>query len=391
MKEITHIDLFSGPGGICTGFRAAGIKTLLSVEKVQSCVETYSANHPDVKVLNMDVRKVNKSHISNLIDITKGVDIVSSGMPCETFSTAGATSRSSYDHRQQLYSEAIRIAHLCKARIILFENVPGILSKKVEKGGSRLIIDDIFDELSENGYKYQLTTVLNSSDFGVPQKRNRYFIIATNEESLRSRLKVPVAKHNGTITVKDAFRGLPPVEANSKASPSKYRRTKENGYTELIKNNEFWRLGSNNKDLSYHTPPNHRPKSLERFSLIEQGEGLKDLFFKYSEEKVKSLQEQGILPKKWYIQRNRRLRLDKPSMTITSHCLDEVLHPLENRALTVREAARLQSFPDGYDFAGGPWVCPHMDERQDKYEQIGDAVPPLLAYHWGLVILEILD
>lgn len=116
------------------------------------------------------------------------------------------------------------------------------------------------------------------------------------------------------------------------------------------------------------------------------GEGLKDLFFKYPEQEVKRLQEEKILPKKWYIQRNRRLKENCQSVTVTSHCLDELIHPKLDRALTIREVARLQSFPDSYQLTGGPFICPHMSESQDKYEQVGDAVPPLLAYHIGLYL-----
>jgi DNA (cytosine-5)-methyltransferase 1 len=99
-----------------------------------------------------------------------------------------------------------------------------------------------------------------------------------------------------------------------------------------------------------------------------------------------------VLPKKLFIKRNYRLNPSEPTPTVTSHCLDEFVHPVYDRALTVRECARLQSFPDAYDFAGGPYIVPHIDKNvQDKYEQIGDAVPPLLAYAWGVKIKEILE
>lgn len=385
-KVITHVDLFSGPGGICTGFKAAGIQTLLAVEKVESCVQTYSANHPEVHVLNKDIRTVTKKDLSVLKN--KKVDIITSGMPCETFSTAGAKSRSSYDHRQQLYYEAIRISKILQPEIILFENVPGILSKKVVKGGNRLVIDDIFDDLAEIGYKYYIQTTLLASDFGVPQNRQRYFIIATKDSQLK--LSVPISKHNGRVTVKDAFFDLPLVKANSEKEPSKFLN-KENQYTSLMKKINFWDANFDKSlKLTYHRAPRHRNNTIERFKLIEQGENLKDIFFKFSKTKVKTLQEQGILPKKWYIQRNKRLIPDEPSKTITSHCLDELIHPKLDRALTVREVARLQSFPDHYDFLGGPYICPHLYETQDKYEQIGDAVPPLLAYYWGKTLCDIL-
>ena len=199
-NTIKHIDFFSGPGGICTGFQAAGIDTLLAVEKVKSCVETYSRNHPNVKVLNKDIRNVSKDDIKDYIG---KVDVITSGMPCETFSTAGSSSRSFYDHRQQLYYETIRLADILKPHLILFENVPGILSKKTIKNGSRFVVDDIFDDLSAIGYKYYIQTTLYASDFGVPQNRQRFFIIATSDKDLK--LKVPIAKHNGRVTVNDAF------------------------------------------------------------------------------------------------------------------------------------------------------------------------------------------
>ncbi|MGB2525740.1 DNA cytosine methyltransferase [Flagellimonas sp. SN16] len=386
MKEITHIDCFSGPGGICTGFKAAGIKTLVAIEKVESCVETYSHNHPEVHMVHKDIRDVTVEDLKD--KFSGGIDIVTSGMPCETFSTAGSKSRSFYDHRQQLYSEAIRIANIVNAKVILFENVIGIKSKKVEKGGKRLIIDDLLDELSANGYKYYLQTTLRADDFGIPQRRERFFIIATKDENLE--LFVPRAKHNGIVTVNDAFVGLPRVKANEKSNKTKYGKS-DNDYTKLLKNNQFWKLGNGQtQKLSYHIPPNHRESTIERFKLIEPGENLKDLFFKFDEDRVKDLQNKRILPKKWFIQRNNRLKSNDVSKTVTSHCLDELVHPKLDRSLTVREVARLQSFPDAYEFVGGPFICPHIYETQDKYEQIGDAVPPLLAYNWGLVIKRML-
>ena len=104
------------------------------------------------------------------------------------------------------------------------------------------------------------------------------------------------------------------------------------------------------------------------------------------------MQARRVLPKKMFIKRNYRLKLDDVSPTVTRHCLDEFVHPVFDRALTVRECARLQSFPDCYDFAGGPYLVPHIDRTvQDKYEQIGDAVPPLLAYAWGEKVTTLLE
>lgn len=383
-KQITHIDCFSGVGGVCTGFKAAGIKTVLAIEKVQGCVDTYKANHPEIPVICKDIRKVTSKEVKKFVK--ENVDIVTSGMPCETFSTAGSKSRSFYDDRQLLFTEAIRIAKTVNAQLILFENVPAITSKKIQKNGKKLIIDEICTRLSKAGYKYQASVILNAAEFGVPQTRKRFFLLATKNPKLD--LHTPVSKHKEQVTVKMALEGLD-ESLNNENKISNYL-PKENEYVKILKNNKIWKLKST-KNITYHIPPKHRPCTLERFKMIEQGEGLKDLFEKYSKEEITEFQKKRILPKKWYIQRNRRLMSNKPAITITSHCLDETVHPTLNRGLTVREVARLQSFPDSYDFVGGPMVCPHLSEEQDKYEQIGDAVPPILAYNWALNISKILQ
>ncbi len=385
---LTHIDCFSGPGGICTGFHAAGINTLVAIEYIKSCVDTYSANHPEVHVIHSDIRDVTAEQILPYIP-TDGVDIVSSGMPCETFSTAGNTSRSFYDDRQFLFREGIRIAKIANAKMILFENVPAITTKTVEKGAKELIVDILKRELVAAGYENYIEVVLSATNYGVPQRRNRFFILATRIKNLA--LSEPIPTHDKEITVSEAFAGLPNIIPNTKDEGKVYT---DNGsaFSELMRDNEFWKLGKGiNREITYQTPMKHRACTLERFALLKQGESLKDLFERYVGKEREALQAKRILPKKMFIKRNYRLNLCEASPTVTSHCLDEFVHPTHNRALTVRECARLQSFPDCYNFAGGPFIVPHIDRSiQDKYEQIGDAVPPLLAYAWGKQIINIL-
>ncbi len=386
-RNITHIDCFSGPGGICTGFHAAGIKTILAIEYIKSCVDTYKKNHPEVQVIHSDIRKVTDEQILHFIP-TEGVDIVTSGMPCETFSTAGNTSRSFYDDRQFLFREGLRIAKLTNAKFILFENVPAITTKTVAKKNNNLIVNLIKKELVQAGYSNYIEIILDSSQFGVPQKRNRFFILATRIKNLK--LSSPTPTTNIAVTVEDAIKDLPNVIPNSKKEAKKYLK-KDSVYTKLLKNDKFWNR-EENKQLTYHMPMNHREYTIKRFSLLKQGESLKNLFDRYKGEELENLQKHKILPKKMFIKRNYRLKYNEPSPTVTSHCLDEFVHPKYNRALTVRECARLQSFPDSYDFCGGPYLIPHLNrEIQDKYEQIGDAVPPLLAYAWGNEIIKMME
>lgn len=383
----THIDCFSGPGGICTGMHAAGFETKVAIEYIQSCCDTYTANHPGVHVIHSDIRKVKEADILSYIP-KEGVDLVTSGMPCETFSTAGNTSRSFYDDRQFLFREGIRIAEISNAKMILFENVPAITTKTVEKGSKTLIVDVLKNELKEAGYINYKEFVLSADQFGVPQKRKRYFILAC--KNLEWILDEPQPDTEKVVTVEEAFAGLPNVIPNSNEEAGFYDGT-ESLYSKRMKDLKFWKREEFNNQLTYQKPMKHRECTLERFGLLNQGESLKDLFERFNGEERKELQARRVLPKKMFIKRNYRLVSDQPSPTVTSHCLDEFVHPIYNRALTVRECARLQSFPDSYDFCGGPYLTPHLhNDIQDKYEQIGDAVPPLLAYAWGKCINNIL-
>ena len=386
---LTHIDCFSGPGGICTGFHAAGINTLIAIEQIKSCVDTYSANHPEVHVIHSDIRNVTAEQILTYIP-ANGVDIVSAGMPCETFSTAGNTSRSFYDDRQFLFREGIRIAKIANAKMILFENVLGITTKTVQKGANELIVNVLKRELVLAGYENFIEVVLNATNFGIPQRRNRFFILASKKRQIK--LSAPLPTTMREVTVTEAFAGLPNIIPNTKQE-GKYYTTLSSPFADLMRNNDFWKLGQGtNEKITYQTPMKHRACTLERFALLQQGESLKDLFERYIGKEREALQAERILPKKMFIKRNYRLKSDEASPTVTSHCLDEFVHPLYDRALTVRECARLQSFPDCYDFAGGPFIIPHIERTiQDKYEQIGDAVPPLLAYAWGKQIIQILE
>ena len=387
MRKFTHIDCFSGPGGFCTGLHAAGFETLVAIEYIRSCCETYSKNHPEVHVINDDIRNVKSKDIEKFIP-AGGVDLVTSGMPCETFSTAGNTSRSFYDDRQFLFREGIRIAEITKAKMILFENVPGITTKTVSKGSKKLIIDVLIKELEEAGYVNHESYILDSTNYGVPHRRKRFFVLALRN---KCELSPPLPNEFRPANVRDAFIDLPNVIANSGKEGKNYLK-RTSTYSELMRNDEFWKRDFNSDGITYQTPMKHRSTTLERFSLLKQGESLKDLFERYQGDERREMQERRVLPKKMFIKRNYRLIDKEPSPTVTSHCLDEFVHPKFDRALTVRECARLQSFPDSYDFVGGPYLVPHLDRTvQDKYEQIGDAVPPLLAYAWGKQIIKILE
>lgn len=385
---MTHIDCFSGPGGFCTGLHAAGFNTLVAIEHIQSCVDTYSYNHPEVHMIHSDIRNVTAEQILPYIP-DDGVDLVTSGMPCETFSTAGNSSRASYDDRQYLFREGIRIAQIANAKLILFENVPAITTKKISKKAKTLIIDVLKRELRKAGYGNFIEVVLDASKYGVPQRRKRFFILASRYPQWT--LSFPLPTTDSEVCVEDAFIDIPEVEANTWTENPIYLNN-NSAYSLLMKNDAFWQRTTLNNNLMNHLPMNHRRHIIERFGILRQGEGLKELFARFQGDELEALQQRKVIPKTIYVKRNYRLPLNEPSPTVTSHCLDEFVHPTQNRALTVRECARLQSFPDSYNFCGGSYLVAHDDRtQQDKYEQIGDAVPPLLARAWGIEILSILN
>lgn len=396
----TAIDVFAGAGGLSLGLRAAGFRVLAAIEKVESCVATYRRNHPGTTVIHRDVRQVKDREIAELVKPIAGngaVDLVVGGPPCETFSTAGPGIRQIRDHRDTLFHELIRIAKAVNARYILIENIPGLMTKKGvggEKGG---VFKELLHALVNAGFYRFDFRILDAADFGVPQHRNRLFILAT---STQGPLRFPAPTHGPNrakpwVTVAEALGDLPPLSNNEEVDF--YASEPLNEYQKIMRcspGSPFSLLGPEDKHsgdrLSLHRAPKHRPGTVKRFKLIRPGEGLRDLMVRLSREELEELKAKGILPNRWYIQRNRRLILKEPSFTVTSHCLDELLHPTQDRHLSPREAARLQSFPDWYSFEG-PWVIPHIYEQQDKYEQIGDAVPPLLALAIGRELIRCLD
>jgi DNA (cytosine-5)-methyltransferase 1 len=427
----TSIDLFSGPGGICTGFKWANIKPLIAVEWSDWTVETYSKTHnADVlhleKFLNNELENSNElfnpSEKTLLIhgDITKvsndlidrilrerfnrtSVDIVTGGAPCESFSMAGQ--RKEDDERNDLFLNILRVARHVKSKMVLFENVKGLLSKKLN-GKKGLMFEAVCDEFNrvdnETGTSFTLAShnpdevLLLSSDFGVPQNRERIFLVGINNQ-YQATFHYPEPTHGKDreypyVTVADALFDLPQIESNEEEIVYEFNIDsveEEHIFKylsimrgELLQAPEHIQFDEHT--LNNHKTLNHRESMIERFRHIYQGESQKTA----AERLIASGQEhirENFFPKKLYGARCRRLDETKPSFTVTSHCLDEMIHPRLHRQLSPLEAARLQSFPDWYQFQG-PYVKFHSHPEQDRYEQIGDAIPPILAYHLGMKV-----
>jgi DNA (cytosine-5)-methyltransferase 1 len=419
----TSIDLFSGPGGLATGLMWAGIKPLIAVEWSYWTAQTYSTTHdadlfelerylsgtmenpeqyflPSEKTLLIhgDINLVSNELIDRILRErfnTNTVDLVTGGAPCESFSMAGT--RTAGDERDDLFLNILRIARHVESKMMLFENVKGLLSKKHEDESIFENICDEFEALDRETSYYLASrnkreVLLTSSHFGVPQNRERVFLVAINRD-FQATYTYPQPTHgpdrmNPFVTVGDALLDLPKVGAGEENNEYDFDLETE-GALELQRE-EFLlimrgmtleapeHLAFDRHSLSSHKAVNHRENMIKRMELINQGESMKIA----AERLITDGKEEyrvRYFPKKLYGARNRRLRLDRPSFTVTSHCLDEMIHPTEHRGLTPREAARLQSFPDWYQFEG-PYVKFHSDPEQDRYEQIGDAIPPLLAY-----------
>jgi len=429
MKKYTYIDLFSGPGGLCTGFKSEGFIPRIAVEMSDNTVQTYAKSH-DAEIYTLKSLEDNIGHLENVLkktqktclihgDVNKvtndmiieilkkkfneeTVDVVTGGAPCESFSMAGK--RLEDDPRNELFANILRIAHAVDSKYVLFENVPGLLTKKrngVPGGQFKHVLETFEKPDSKTGVYYNLvskdvnTIKCLAADYGVPQKRERLFIIGCNSKYENSYIYPEKTHGPGRkypyVTVGEALSYLPDVESGQgeelQKMVSKYEEDYKNNkiseqlyrYLEFIYGKTS--LPSNaNYDTSlvtYQKAVNHRETMVKRFENIKQGEGMQSAVDRLIAE-GKSELVKAYFPKKIYASRNRRLDSNEPSFTVTSHCLDEMIHPYKNRQLTPREVARLQSFPDWYVLEG-PYVKFHSDPEQDKYEQVGDAIPVLMA------------
>lgn len=447
MKEgqfrLVSIDLFSGPGGLCTGFKWAGILPLIAVEWTDTTVETYSVSH-NAEVMHMsmysdehgihpeylaqfmhestrtllihgDINLVASGMIRDLLRARYGidseketVDVVSGGAPCESFSMAGT--RTLGDERDDLFSNIVRIARSVRTKAILFENVKGMFSKKSadgKKGGIFKYICDTFEDDSiQPSYKLasrnQDEILLKACDYGVPQARERLFLVGIRRDLEDVHFEYPKRTHghgceHPFVTVREAISDLPQIDMGEGDDvieyhrPTEYCSENQRRFVSIMRGDydgegihsyvpKHFAGGElfSDHSISSHKGPGHVRRKQQLLALIPEESSMRATFDHLTE--VGEIEKyRHLFPNTIYGSRNRRLHWDEPSFTVTSHCLDEILHPVLNRAITPREAARLQSFPDWYQFAG-PYVQFHGDKEQDKYEQIGDAIPPLLAH-----------
>ena len=336
-KQFTVLDLFSGAGGFSLGFKHAGFDVLCGIDNDLAAINTYQKNFGSEKGVLLDLSQtVNFKNLEKII--TGKVDVIIGGPPCQGFSVAGK--RIAEDPRNKLYKTYLEFIDFYKPKAVIVENVPSILSLY----GGR-ISNEIIQDLKNCGFSVSVHKV-NAADFGVPQSRKRVFIVGLKVDN--DNLVMSPIVTLGQVTSGMAISDLPLLENNYGAEELSYDLPALNDYQKLM------RLGS--KKIHNHSAVVHKPETVKVISLVPDGGNYKSL-----PEELQNIRKVNIA---W-----TRLNSKKPSFTIDAGH-NHHFHYKANRVPTVRESARLQSFPDKFIFTGG---------RVSQYRQVGNAVPPLLA------------
>lgn len=329
MQKYTYIDLFAGAGGMSLGFDNIGFENILAVEFNEDFAKTYHENFPDHKLIVSDIKDVKSEDLKELIG-NKMVDVIIGGPPCQGFSIAGNIGRNFIDDdRNRLFKEFVRFVKVLKPKMFVLENVAAML--RHNKGKT---IKEIVESFKEIGYeiKYQ---VLNASEYGVPQDRRRIFIVGYfGKENKFEYPKICKKK----VTIKEAIDDLPKLKSGEKSS------------------------------VPNHNAMTHSAQMLEKMSYVKDGGNREDIPVE-------------LRPKSGDIRKYIRYNSSKPSFCVTGD-MRKIFHYSQNRALTCRELARLQTFPDSFVFLGT------VGKVQ---QQIGNAVPVKLAEQIAKQVKEVLD
>lgn len=333
--EYTHVSLFSGCGGFDLGLRQAGFKTVLANDIDPDACTSYRANLGTIQ--EGDIGELNFTRIK------KRPDLLTAGFPCQPFSNAGSR-KGINDDRGMLFQKALSAVELLQPRAVIFENVRGLLSFK---NNGRLLIQEICSELDKLKYDVVFSLV-DSSSHNVAQRRLRLFIVGTERTKKTGKFSFPAPVDRTDLTLEHTI-----LDINANI----------NGQQELMQLN---------------------PQALQIGSMVPEGGSWKDIPYEKMPvrlQKVWDNIERYRWPKFY-----RRFHRSEVAGTITAAFKPEnagVWHPLEKRIFSVREIARIQSFPDWFVFSGR--------SIKSKYQQIGNAVPPRLAYELGLQVSKVLN
>lgn len=401
------VDLFSGAGGLTFGFyyRLQGdsfIRTnnefVFANEYDKNAADAFKKNYKNIPMQNCKIEELTDAKVLELIG-ENPVDLIIGGPPCQSFSTVG---KRCFDAKARLYTEYLRMLKLIRPKMFLFENVKGMLSMReqipVKDENSNAVLNDegepktvpgeliikiIEEEIQDLdgvvGYTIVGKKVLNAKNFGVPQSRERVFLIGVRNDLVENiEWEYPTATYGiegmpKCLTLRQAIEDLPKIDAGADEI-KEYDKDPTHDYQKLM------RKGS--KGLTHHYCGAHNEKLTKIIEAVLPGKG---------RPYINQLVKEGKLPKECeltsgYNNTYGRLVADEPSTTITNNmCTPSALrciHYEQNRTLTPREGARIQSFPDWYQFVG---------QRGNVTKQIGNAVPPLLAMAMARKIEEVLE
>ena len=371
----TSIDLFCGAGGITEGFRQAGFDCLYANDINPAAVETFRLNHPEVLAECSPVEEIDAASVRRHLGLDRGeLTVLVGGPPCQGFSI-NAPARFLSDPRNRLFRDFIRFLEEFEPKAFLFENVPGMLSI-----GDGKIFERVVFELHRRGYQVS-ARVLFAAHYGVPQERWRLILLGARDGEINHPLPTHAAAgranfrngrtmtyieegRNSTLlpatTVGEAISDLPALEVGEGAEEMAYGRTSHlTAYAREMREGSTW--------VYNHCAARLSPQNLKRLSYIKPGGSWRDIPFELLPKGMQRARKSD------HTRRYGRLRADGLAGTIMTKCdphWGPVFLPDQDRALTVREAARLQSFPDRYRFLGS---------RVAQYEQVGNAVPVWMA------------
>lgn len=352
----TAIDLFCGAGGLSEGFRQAGFHILAGNDIDPFAAETFSASHSEAQSLPGPIEDIAALNFLKATRLRKGeLDCLIGGPPCQAFSVYNHQ-RGMHDKRSGLFYEYLRIVEELMPKWVVMENVTGIISA----GGGRAV-EEILAGLTKFGYRVD-TRILRAEEYGVPQERRRIFFLG-------NRCGLPIEWPNPThgpgllplVTVWDAIGDLPTLRnGEDPGGPIPYSVAPSTEYQITLR--------GNCTKVTNHVAPCLAPINLERMKHIPEGGSWRDIPYELLPRGMKRARRCD------HTKRYGRLRKGGMSSTVLTKCdihWGAYIHPEQDRVLTVREAARLQSFPDSFRFFG---------PRTEQYIQVGNAVPPLLSY-----------
>lgn len=351
MEKLNVLDLFCGCGGLSKGFEDAGFNVILGVDNDEAALNTFEKNHRNSIKLNADLSEANTfSVIEKLVD-KKNIDVIVGGPPCQGFSLSGP--RNFDDSRNKLYLAMIETVKRFSPKAFVIENVPGMATLY---GGE--VKNEIIKRFTEMGYRVN-STILCAADYGVPQMRKRLVFVGIKGDEMFQFPPRDINEPENYITCEEAICDLPSREKELGEEIDKYIMPPQNLYQKKMRNNS--------KLLINHVATNHTKMVKDVIALVPEGGNYKNL-------------PQGVGTSRKFNEAWTRYHSKKPSKTIdTGH--RNHFHYKYNRVPTIRENARLQSFPDDFVFYG---------TRTQQNRQVGNAVPPLLGYAVARQVLKYL-